>query len=434
MFRKLVKSTYFKAGEVLTCSGILIVIISNWLGKTNMKDMFANIHHVLTPVYIGIVLAFLLCPLYNLLVRELYRHQKTEDGFLFDNMGPRGFGTRGPNVEKKVSSERRALKIAKSAASTICMVMVVGVVALLGYVLLPELIDSIAGFVNTLPEKTDAFVAWADENLTALPSVVAVIHRVANAGTEEAIQWIQVHLLRTDFVGLAELISTSVISVVKIIINIIIGLLIAIYLLNYKEMLLAISRKLLAATCSDNKAKSITEFGHVINDTFIGFIVGRLLDAAIIWGLTYCVMAAFKMPDALLISSIVGITNVIPFFGPFIGAIPSFIILLLEEPMQGLYFLIMIVIIQQIDGNVIGPRVVGNAIGLSSFWVLMAVLIGGGLFGFLGMVLGVPVFAVIYRYVNKFTSGRLRRKDKNALTTDYLDLEKYNIDAKDIIK
>ena len=138
-------------------------------------------------------------------------------------------------------------------------------------------------------------------------------------------------------------------------------------------------------------------------------------------------MKICAIPFALMISIIVGITNVIPFFGPFIGAIPSVFILMLEEPIDALYFIIIIIVIQQVDGNIIGPKIVGNAIGISSFWVLISVLIGGGLFGFPGMALGVPVFAVVYRYIDKITMASLRRKDKNVNTSYYFSLDPYGI-------
>ena len=133
-----------------------------------------------------------------------------------------------------------------------------------------------------------------------------------------------------------------------------------------------------------------------------------------------------------MIAVIFGVTNVIRFFGPFIGAIPSVIILMFEDPMQGLYFIPLILIIQQINGNIIGPKVVGNAIGIDSFWVLISVLIGGGLFGFLGMALGVPVFALIYRYVDKYTVRKLIDKEKDIATTDYYSLEQYGIDSSEL--
>ena len=133
-----------------------------------------------------------------------------------------------------------------------------------------------------------------------------------------------------------------------------------------------------------------------------------------------------------MISVIIGVTNVIPFFGPFIGAVPSVLLLLLENPIEAFYFIIIILVIQQLDGNVIGPKIVGNAIGISSFWVLIAVLVGGGLFGFPGMALAVPVFAVIYRYVDKIAMKSLRYKNKPVDTKDYFNLDVYGVDRDDI--
>ena len=174
------------------------------------------------------------------------------------------------------------------------------------------------------------------------------------------------------------------------------------------------------------------EFASIVNETFIGFIVGRIIDSFIIGVLCFIVLKICAIPFALMISVIVGVTNIIPFFGPFIGAIPSVFILLLEDPIEAVYFVIIIIVIQQLDGNVIGPKIVGNAIGISSFWVLISVLIGGGLFGFYGMALGVPVFAVIYRYADKLTMASLRRKDKNTDTAYYFSLEPYGLEDDEV--
>ena len=219
---------------------------------------------------------------------------------------------------------------------------------------------------------------------------------------------------------------------VKYVANAFIGLLIMVYLLNYKERLFAITRKIVNATCSQRRKATLYEFAGIVNETFIGFIVGRIIDSFIIGVLTYVVLKITDMPFALMLSVIVGITNVIPFFGPFIGAIPSVFILLLENPIDALYFIVIIVIIQQLDGNVIGPKIVGNAIGIGSFWVLISVLIGGGLFGFAGMALGVPVFAVFYRYADKMMKNSLRSKEKNTHTSYYYSLEPYGLDDDEI--
>ena len=188
----------------------------------------------------------------------------------------------------------------------------------------------------------------------------------------------------------------------------------------------------MTATCGQKRQDRLYEFAGIVNETFVGFIVGRIIDSFIIGVLTYVVLKIVDMPFALMISVIVGVTNVIPFFGPFIGAVPSIILLLTEDPMQALYFAIIILVIQQLDGNIIGPKIVGNAIGISSFWVLIAVLVGGGLFGFMGMAFGVPVFAVIYRYVDKLTIRQLRQKEKPAETSDYYSLEAFGIDKSEV--
>ena len=224
------------------------------------------------------------------------------------------------------------------------------------------------------------------------------------------------------------MVSNGVLTAVKYVANAFVGLLIMVYLLNYKERLFAIMRKLVNATCSTKRKARLYEFASIVNETFIGFIVGRIIDSFIIGVLTCIVMKIFGIPFALMISVIVGVTNVIPFFGPFIGAIPSVFILMLEQPIQALYFVIIIIVIQQIDGNIIGPKIVGNAIGISSFWVLISVLVGGGLFGFYGMALGVPVFAVIYRYADKLMMASLKRKEKNTDTAYYFSLEQYGIE------
>jgi predicted PurR-regulated permease PerM len=186
------------------------------------------------------------------------------------------------------------------------------------------------------------------------------------------------------------------------------------------------------ATFSQKRKATLYEFAGIVNETFIGFIVGRIIDSFIIGVLTYIVLKICAIPFALMLSVIVGVTNIIPFFGPFIGAIPSVFILLLENPIEALYFIIIIIVIQQLDGNVIGPKIVGNALGIGSFWVLVSVLIGGGLFGFPGMALGVPVFAVFYKYADKMMTNNLKRKEKNTHTSYYYSLEAYGLEDDEV--
>ena len=156
------------------------------------------------------------------------------------------------------------------------------------------------------------------------------------------------------------------------------------------------------------------------NDIFGGFLIGKIIDSAIIGVLCFIGLSFLNMPYTMLVSVIVGVTNVIPFFGPYIGAIPSTLLILLANPIKGIYFLIFILLLQQLDGNFIGPKILGNSTGLSSFWVIFSILLGGGLFGFLGMLLGVPTFAVIYYIIELIIDGRLHRKNLPE-SSDYYD-------------
>ncbi len=146
------------------------------------------------------------------------------------------------------------------------------------------------------------------------------------------------------------------------------------------------------------------------NEIFGGFIIGKIIDSAIIGVLCFFGLSILDMPYVMLVSVIVGVTNVIPFFGPYIGAVPSAILILLSDPMKGLYFIIFILVLQQFDGNILGPKILGNSTGLSAFWVIVAILLGGGLFGFVGMVMGVPTFAVLYYIAEMILDNRLKRK------------------------
>ena len=160
------------------------------------------------------------------------------------------------------------------------------------------------------------------------------------------------------------------------------------------------------------------------NEIFGGFIIGKIIDSAIIGVLCFAGLSILNMPYTMLVSVIVGVTNVIPFFGPYIGAIPSAILILLAEPKMGIYFIIFIIALQQFDGNVLGPKILGDSTGLSAFWVVFSILIGGGLFGVPGMILGVPTFAVVYYIVGMLVNNKLEKK-KLPVKTDAYDEYSY---------
>ena len=230
-----------------------------------------------------------------------------------------------------------------------------------------------------------------------------------------------------------ETISTGVIITLKTALNVVVGVIACVYLLNSKEKFRAQLKKAILATTSKSVSDEIFDFGNFANRTFGGFINGKIIDSAIIGVICYASMTLLHLPYPALVSTIVGVTNVIPFFGPFIGAIPSAIIIFLVSPLQSLYFLLLILVIQQLDGNVIGPTILGETTGLASFWVMFAIIVAGGMFGFIGMVLGVPVFAIIYYYAGRYIRRKLERKEMPQDTNEYIEFNKYDINRKDVL-
>lgn len=432
MFKKFKDSPYTKAALVILVCGVILIVFHDWIKENQISLGFETLNKTLAPVYIGIILAFILCPVYNSSVSYLYRK-------MVESAAKKGFSIGATIVHDDSDplvvdgdEKRRLLIGARAFASLICILLVTGLFGLLFYFVVPQLVQTIIDLVNTMPQRLTALSSWLAVHASHFPILAKWVDNVANAGAADIVRWVQEHILDGDAMNIANMVSSGVFTAVTYVFNAFIGLLIMVYLLNYKEKLFAICRKVIAATCGQKRKDRLYEFADIVNETFIGFIVGRIIDSFIIGVLTYLILTMFNIPFAVMISVIVGITNVIPFFGPFIGAVPSVILLLTENPTDALYFVIIILIIQQLDGNVIGPKIVGNAIGISSFWVLIAVLVGGGLFGFPGMAFGVPVFAVIYRYVDKLMIRNLKQKEKATATTDYISLEPFGIDDEEI--
>ena len=432
MFKKFKDSPYTKAGLVLLVCGAVLIVFHSWISRNQFSVGFEKLNSALAPVYIGIILAFILCPVYNACVRYLYERMVKRAETPGFSVGATLVHDETRRLDVNAEERRKLLIAARALASAACIVLVVGLAGLLIYFVVPQLVQTIIELVNTLPQRLTALSKWLDVHVSHFPVIAKWVDNVANAGTADIIKWVQEHILDGDAVNIANVISSGVTTAVTYVLNAIIGLLIMVYLLNYKEKLFAICRKIVAATCGQKRKDRLYEFADIVNETFVGFIVGRIIDSFIIGVLTFVVLKITDIPFALMISVIVGVTNVIPFFGPFIGAVPSTILLLTEDPVKALYFVLIILVIQQLDGNIIGPKIMGNAIGISSFWVLIAVLVGGGLFGFPGMVFGVPVFAVIYRYVDKLMIRQLKQKEKATATSDYISLEAFGIDEEEI--
>ena len=215
--------------------------------------------------------------------------------------------------------------------------------------------------------------------------------------------------------------AIGVLNVVTVAKNLIIGIIVAVYMLASRKRFVQQGKLVLHSIVRPRWAQLITEEVKYADKMFGGFINGKIMDSAIIGVLCYIGCLIFKFPSALLVSVIIGVTNVIPFFGPFIGAIPATLLILIQSPIKALWFVLFVLVLQQLDGNIIGPKILGNTTGLSSFWVLFAILLFGGLWGFVGMIVGVPLFAVIYDVIKKLVIHGLQRNQELTLLNSYHD-------------
>ena len=242
------------------------------------------------------------------------------------------------------------------------------------------------------------------------------------------------------FSDISEAVTKIVPQVVSVSFNISYGVIQAlmttfavVYILASKEILIRQVKKIIIAVLPYRKSQKIFSVATHSNRVFSDFIVGKILDSFIIGIICFIGMQFIYQPYSLLISIIIGVTNIIPFFGPFIGAIPSTLILLIADPLSGLIFLIFVIALQQFDGNYLGPRILGNSTGLSPLWVLISITVGGGLFGFIGMLIGVPTFSVIYTLFKEFVHARLVEKgvDENGILIENFDETKQSIELKE---
>lgn len=278
---------------------------------------------------------------------------------------------------------------------------------------LPQLLDSIIGLVNNIPQYLNDLTKVTNDifdNLNLQPEYISLITDKFG----EAITYII-----TLISNLVPVIGNFIVGATSSILNIIIGIIISIYILIDKEKFMALGKKIVYALCSEEKAKFILRLATQSNMTFSRFIGGKILDSFIIGLLTFVILTIFKMPYILLISVIVGVTNIIPFFGPFIGGIPAAIIILFVSPIQALWFIVIIIVIQQIDGNIIGPKILGDSIGISAFWILFSLLVAAKFMGFVGMIIGVPLFAIFYSIIKEIVEERLRKKGLPIETEKY---------------
>lgn len=317
----------------------------------------------------------------------------------------------------KMGTKRKWLvKLRTPLALLVSYLIVLGIFVMLISILIPELtasvntlIDNIPAYARTIKSTSDDIVAFIQSNTGYNLYEMATYNDIVGYLTGESGQ-----KLLTNF--LTSTLPSAAIGIGYTLYNWLLGIIISIYLLSSKETLLRQSRKLIVAYTPEKFNRFLFKVGDVLNNKCGKFIIGRLIDSTIIGIMCFIGMSIFQFHYAPLISVLIGLSNMIPFFGPFIGAIPSAFLLLIVDPMEALWFLVFDIILQQFDGNILGPKILGESVGVSGFWIMVSVIVGGGLFGIPGMVLGVPVFAAIYTLVSEGVANRLKKKELKAQT------------------
>lgn len=354
---------------------------------------------ILMPVVWGFAIAYLLTPVLNFLEKKL----------LF------------PLCKRLRFKETRKQKsIVRGIGILLTAFLFVALIYLLLYMLLSQIVPSVQNIIINFDSYTKNFTRWLNQVMDDNPELGNSLIKLVDRFTDELETWL------TDLVpnsaGLIKTVSLSVINVFGFLWDFIIGFVISIYVLASKEKFAAQAKKIAYAIFEQDTANITIRNFRFTHRTFIGFLSGKIIDSIIIGILCFIGTSIMHTPYSALVSVIIGVTNVIPFFGPYLGAIPSTILIFVVDPTHPLncvYFVIFILVLQQVDGNIIGPRILGNSTGLTGFWIIFAITLFGGLFGVVGMIVGVPIFAVIYAAIKSVVNTMLKKKNMP------VDIEQY---------
>ena len=388
----------------LTVCAILVFYDAFYQGGT-LQHVLGKLAEVLAPVFYGIAMAYLLTPLLKWFER----------GILWCKSKCRGWR------DKTFKHGQACLR---AAAILLTWAVVLAMLYWLMSVLIPQLIDSVTMLIKNARYYYYKVYRWADNWLKDNPEIGSWANDVLSEYYNNAVATLTDTVLpkaQEIATALTGGIWTGIRSLVTFAMNFIVGIIISVYLLAMKEKSLARCCKMIYAAFRRETADLILSGLHQTNQVFSGFVRGKLLDSLIIGILCFIGCSILKMPYTPLVSVVVGVTNVIPVFGPFLGAIPSAFLILLVDPLKCLYFIIFIILLQQLDGNVIGPKILGDSTGISSFWVIVAILVGGGFFGVPGMFFGVPVFACLRLLIKWLMDRRLAKRGMPTEASAYVE-------------
>lgn len=407
---------------VVAGSVLFTICVSNF-GQVTV--FVSNILGMFMPFVYGFAFAYLLSPVMNFFEKKCFRvlFKKRWD----KKLKKKGVLNKTPlEIEMSVIKASRTLGVA--AAMMIATACLVGLVS----AVLPQLVITITNFINSSPAYLNQVNSWAEVVLKDFPEVEVIVTDFISNFTTYFLDFLQVSIL-PQVSDIVSGVSSGVMTTINILLNVLIGFVMCIYLLYGKELFAAQGKKILYGMLKPKNANLILRNLRHVHKTFGGFIIGKLIDSLIIGMIFFIILTVFDMPYVVLISVILGVTNIIPFFGPFIGAIPSALLILLVDPVKCIYLIVIVLIVQQFDGNVLGPKILGDNTGLSSFWVIFALLLGQNMFGFIGLIIGIPLFSVMYSIIKARISLRLEKKGMPVDSNTYRSLAYIDKDTGDMI-
>ena len=378
-----------------------------YYGIFHMKSLIGGIKmflKIMAPIIYGFAIAYILSPVVNTMENKVIY----------------------PLCRKKeIEPKKRGKSMIRWFCVLFSMFMFLIIIYALIMMILPQLIRSIMNIIYSFPNYVKIVESWLNRFIERGGKLDTEMIDMLNQYSKEAQNYLSTTIL-PQMQSLLRNVSAGVFDILIFLKNFLIGAIVSLYVLADKEVFVARSKMIVYAVMPAKRANTLIHAMRFTHKTFGGFISGKILDSAIIGVLCYIGTVCLDMPYAILISVVVGVTNVIPFFGPYLGAIPCILLILLVDPLKSLYFIIFILVLQQFDGNILGPKILGESTGLSSFMVIVAIMIGGGIFGIPGMIVGVPVCAVIYASIWKLLGNSLEEKEMPSEVEEY-----YKIDCLD---
>lgn len=394
-------NNYFRWGvTVITIIAFAILFFFFVFRMDAILGFLDKLFSILTPIILGAVIAYLINPLVTVTDKYTFSLCKR------------------CHIPVKISSF-----IATAFSIALWLGLLVAGISLLFSMIVPELYSSIVKLAGDLRIYVNTIYDFINEHLQNNPQLLSFVESGLDTLTDSVYNWVNNDLI-VQAQNIMSKLTVGISWVFSLVTDIVVSLIVSVYLLISKKKFLGQAKKLLYVFFKPDTANASLSVFRQANKIFGGFISGKLIDSLIIGILCFVGVSILKMPYPLLVSVFVGITNIIPFFGPFIGAIPSAFLILLIDPGKCLIFILFIFLLQQLDGNVIGPAILGDSTGVSPFWIVFSILVGGGLFGFIGMLLGVPTFAVVYYLVKTFSEYYLRKKELPTDSMLYCKIEK----------